>query len=36
MRQVRSCHSMELAELGSMSRISIKFEGKINLENMNS
>ena len=35
-RQIRSCHSMELAELGSMSRISIKFEGKINLENMNS
>lgn len=35
-RQIKSWHSMELAELGSMSRISIKFAGKINLENMNS
>ena len=34
--QIRSFYSIELAELRSMSRISIKFEGKINLENMNS
>ena len=36
MRQIRSFYSIELAELRSMSRISVKFEGKINLENMNS
>ena len=35
-RQIRSFYSIELAELRSMSRISIRFESKINLENMNS